>query len=456
MRGLPTCNIVIGRSVDRQAAFILQEFPRARIPRSFTRPRECQPIGERARFHRPGIDPDCTALAVQLDSLGLGLPGLNGPVSEALLFGIGGGIGAGVFQFIYEQEDFASFFVAGRASWEDPLSWLGNACKRLGLTYRVFESGARRKAAAALTAYLEGGRPVIAWVDSGLLSYRGMGDDCEGGGYHTVSVHHLGPGGALLGDLAPAPLAVPEADLANARARIRKHRNRLLQVCPGQIEGNLEGLVWAGLRACVDGQDKPRNRSFSIEAFRVWGQRLHGGSGKQAWSSAYPVGHRLLAALVAIARYVGCYENDGALHRDLMAQFLSEAGAAIGDPELGALASAYRGLAQSWRRLAESALPESCEPLANLRAGLYSARAAFLAGLPDASGRLRSAEARIDELDRQLKAGSQFPLSPVQITGLLEDLQVQVLAIYAAEKSALDELGRWLADSRDRLAINFR
>jgi hypothetical protein len=46
-----------------------------------------------------------------------------------MLFGIAGGIGAGVFSFVYDKEDFASFFVAGRHNWQDGVAYLGDACR---------------------------------------------------------------------------------------------------------------------------------------------------------------------------------------------------------------------------------------------------------------------------------------------------------------------------------------
>ena len=71
------------------------------------------------RWHFPGSIPGVTALRILLAHAGIRDPRTNQPFSEAMTFGIAGGIGIGVFAFYYEKEDFASFFIAGRHLWQD-------------------------------------------------------------------------------------------------------------------------------------------------------------------------------------------------------------------------------------------------------------------------------------------------------------------------------------------------
>ncbi len=47
------------------------------------------------------------------------------------MFGIAGGVGAGVVAFHYDKEDFSSFFIAGRHLWQDDLAYIQSACVRL-------------------------------------------------------------------------------------------------------------------------------------------------------------------------------------------------------------------------------------------------------------------------------------------------------------------------------------
>lgn len=82
------------------------------------------------RFHLPGNVPATTALRVLLFAAKV-RPSI-GPeaLSEAMLFGIAGGVGAGVFSFHYEKEDFSSFFIAGRHLWQDDYSYLSPVISR--------------------------------------------------------------------------------------------------------------------------------------------------------------------------------------------------------------------------------------------------------------------------------------------------------------------------------------
>ena len=397
-------------------------------------------------WHRTGLDPDCTALASQLESCEITLPELDDAISEAMLFGIGGGIGCGVFQFVYEKNDFSSFYLAGRCHWDDSLAWYQGVARRLGLECEVFESGGKRAAAKTLGEWLARGRPVIAWVDAGSLTYRGLGGFLEGGGYHTLSVYGEADGGFWLGDLAPDPVRIEAAMLADARARIRKHRNRLLQFTPGSVKSGLADLVWGGIEYGWRALANPRAAGFALPAIQTWGRRLAGADGKHAWQTAFPTGHRLLAGLTSITRFIESFDGDGCLHRGLMARFLAEAGGLLGDPDLEELAGDYDALADSWRELAIAALPDEVAPLAQLRTNLAAARDAYLGSGPQARAQNEAAVAAISDLGSELSAGAAFPIPESDVPGFLAGLSEKVLAIADAESSAQQKIGRLLAE----------
>src|SRR3989442_1556648 len=73
-------------------------------------------------WHFAGNIPATTALRCLLTHAGIHDPKTKKPFTEAMLFGIAGGIGIGMFSFYYEKADFASFFVAGRHLWHDYLA----------------------------------------------------------------------------------------------------------------------------------------------------------------------------------------------------------------------------------------------------------------------------------------------------------------------------------------------
>jgi hypothetical protein len=125
------------------------------------------------RRHFPGSIPATTALRDLLAHAGVRAPHTGAPFSEAMVFGIAGGIGAGMFAFHYAKENFSSFFTAGRHSWHDHLAWTEGAVQRLGLTAVVQESSGLKPADKQLRELLQSGRPVLAWLDAACLPITG-------------------------------------------------------------------------------------------------------------------------------------------------------------------------------------------------------------------------------------------------------------------------------------------
>src|SRR5918996_2349571 len=94
-----------------------------------------QPSADPAtQWHFPGNVSATTALRILLAHAGVRAAHDGAPYSEAMLFGIAGGIGIGVFSFFYEKEGFASFYIAGRHLWQDDEQYFRAACTRFGIT----------------------------------------------------------------------------------------------------------------------------------------------------------------------------------------------------------------------------------------------------------------------------------------------------------------------------------
>ena len=99
-------------------------------------------------------------------------------------------------------------------------------------------------------------------------------------------------GEALIGDLTDEPVSISLAALADARARIKKQKNRILTISGPQQDFSLRGAVLAGVLACHDGLINQRMKNFTLEAFKTWANRIHGSSGKDSWEQVFPPGHR--------------------------------------------------------------------------------------------------------------------------------------------------------------------
>ena len=164
--------------------------PEAVRPRAWRRPTSATPPRAATSSREPGLRreprrerPSFRQLRALFVSSGFVAPHANEPPIEALVFGLAGGIGAGVFAFLYEAEDVATFFIGGRHLWHDDVAWCEGATLRLNVTPEIRESGGRKQARAHLREALSLGRPVVAWVDKALLPHRGLPAWLAGSGY---------------------------------------------------------------------------------------------------------------------------------------------------------------------------------------------------------------------------------------------------------------------------------
>ena len=402
------------------------------------------------RFHLPGNVPATTALRVLLAASGLPTSTGSDALSEAMVFGIAGGVGAGVFAFRYEKEDFSSFFVAGRHLWQDDLAYLQTACHRLGIQVQVKETGGAKTADKQLRDALSDSAPLIAWVDMGALP-RHVSPICMvGGQYHVISIYGIDEtsGHAVIGDLADGPDHVSLETLSQARSRIRKQKNRLLSLAELPNSLDLAKAVTDGIAACHDtligrGAIKPPGgksmaSNFTLDAFRRWGERMHGGSDKQCWSRMFPRGIHLWRGLTSVYSFIQ-YGTGGGLTRSLYSQFFLEAHELIGDPSLKELSDQYAKLGAAWDELGDAALPDGVELFPQFKR--LAVERAELTLSPDARTTERLAEVAREMAELEKRAAEDFPLNDDESESLRAQLQASIFAIHREEIAAHQRLG---------------
>ena len=393
------------------------------------------------RWHFPGNVPGTTALRILLANAGIRDPRTGEPFGEAMLFGIAGGIGIGVFSFYYEKEDFASFFVAGRHLWQDDQGYLESALSRFGIKPAIYESTGAGVAAKQLSEAIGKYGPCVAWVDLAHLPHRAMPEMWSGGGYHIVVVHSVDEPAktSMIGDLTDDPIPIPLADLAKARERIKKQKNRILAVTPSDGQPDLPALIKSGLKVSHEALASPSGKwargNFQLDVIKTWADRIHGSSGKESWDHAFKSGHNLWFALSSINTFIEHYGTGGGLSRPIFADFLREV--AETEPRLKELAERYDELGLQWTDLADSALPDDVPLLKETKD--INARKSELTMSGGDPEEIRAIWSRLSELQKQ--AGENFPLSPSDSAALRADLKAKILAIHAGEVRALEALG---------------
>jgi hypothetical protein len=375
-------------------------------------------------IHLPGRVPATTALRILLHEQGA-------EYSEPLLFVLAGGIGAGVFSFIYEKEDFASLFLAGRHLWADDQAYLIAAAKRLGFRAPVKETTSAKAADEQLRAALGEGHAVIAWVDLAHLPHRAAPARFSGGGYHVVTIYSIEGDSATIGDLGPEPVTISLRDLGIARQRIAKQRNRLLWLERAKSTAKpptQKALVDDALAACVTSLRKAKMANFRLDAFEELADRM-AGTNKESWAQMFPPGGRMWAALAAFYDCIAHYFTGGGLCRAIFAEGLREAG-------LVTSADAYADLAVRWNAAAKLALPDTNPACKEARELLD--RKATLTSTGGSAKEIRACWERLDRLAAESK--KKFPLPAAEAAALRGELAHQVRDLFVREKAALDSL----------------
>lgn len=382
------------------------------------------------QHHFPGSIPSTTALRDMLAHAGVVAPHTGAPFSEAMVFGLAGGIGAGMFAFHYPKENFSSFFVAGRYGWYDHKSWALAAVERLGLTAVVKESSGLKPAEKNLRDLLDGGRPVMVWLDASNLPISGSM-------YSVASVHGIddAAGTALMGDVTEELIPVPLADLAAARIRTRKDKNRVMALEPGGKLPALPKLVRQSIGACADALIKGKMKNFTLAAFSTWADRLDGSKAPDAWEKIFPPGPLMYTGLRSITEFVEYYGTGGGLCRPIFAEFLDEASQALGDKKLAALSARYAELGRGWSALAEAALPDQVP-------AFRKAKELIAAGLDTTGPEALLCGKALEKSRARMKEG--FPLDAAASTALRRDLKRRVTALYEQEVAAAAVLAGWV------------
>jgi hypothetical protein len=399
---------------------------------------EAGPAEPVARDHgwtlRGGVHPDAANIANVLANLG------GGPnLSEAMVLGIGSGLGAGyiLWEFTAHENRSRHLVLGYRYRW-NYTDWTHHTLDRLGVPHSVANTSGATGAAKALTATLEKGQPAIVWPDRQLIGYWHLPPHLEAYGGHPVVVYATVGGSVRVDDRNVTPLTVDRAALDRARARVVSYKNQLVVVAGPGPELDLASAVRAGIADCVAhlGGD---STSFAVPAWRKWARLLTDTRQAKGWPRVFADGAGLVGALASIWEGVEPVGADGGHLRDVYADFLDEAAPLLGEDGSGSggdaarqAASAFRVAAARWHDVAEAALPADVPEYARLRELIAEVAAGVAAGDEGARARASASEqlwALRAEYDRKPPVEADFAV-----------LAERVGAVYDAERDAVDAL----------------
>lgn len=354
--------------------------------------------------------------------------------SEALLLGLGGGIGGGYFVFQYGPN--STFWIGTRGIWYKVSGeFQTRILTRLGGKPEIKETHSRAKAAKNLDESLAAGDPVVTWVNEAAQSYLTATPAYGAYYYYTVVVCGYEPaqGTYEIDDRAPSAWRMSGADLAATRASIPSQKNRTLTIRPPKKLADLKKAIRAGITDCVTDMLKPRMQNFGLPAIGKWAGLVNNPKDKKGWPTAFPAGSSLNHALYNTFHLIETSGTGGGAFRSMYAEFLDEAADVLRLSRLKQVSQQYRELAGMWTELAESALPDRVPEFRTLKAEARRRRELIEREGPRAESDIKSMTAR-----PRVPAASF--LDAADTAALLEQLEQQLRKIHTAEEAAITAL----------------
>ncbi|WP_026555721.1 BtrH N-terminal domain-containing protein [Arthrobacter sp. 35W] len=270
------------------------------------------------------------------------------PFTEAMLAGLGGGIGFMVFTFAYKEVTTASVVTRFH-----PGPFVANMLDRSGAGVEVQQTTSARLARGRLDSVLDAGRPTVVRVVPAALPWRKRTLLTESGSTDVVVVSRDGEG-YLVDDGGGRLERIGAGELAAARAQSKadKHWQAHVGAPPGAplTPGVVAEAVRETARALLSGEAPAGipagyGKNFGIRGMETWRSRLLGTRTKGGWPVLFADPQRRRAGLdMLVALLTGPeFSGPGAL-RPLYAAFLREAA----DPAWVQAAELYDGLGSRW------------------------------------------------------------------------------------------------------------
>ena len=386
---------------------------------------------------RGGVHPDTAAFTNSLANHGVISAHSGRPLSEAMILGVGGGLGAGYILWQFKGHD-PIVTLGFRNQWQYPDDWLEKTAARLLIGARLEHTSGKVKAARSLDDALHSDGPApLVWMDAQEIGYWNLPEHQSGHGGYPIIVYGHDKGRFLIDDRNSVPLSVREETLSAARGRVSSYRNRLVQFDPPDVvtTDRLRKAVRAGLTDQVKHLSVSSD-SFSLPAWRKWSRMLLDTSNKKGWTSAFADQVGLFGVLLTMYESIESPGYDGGSLRSLYADFLDEASELLDMGALGSVAKGCRDVDAQWSHLAETAAPRSHRLFERARDLIDSLHEHVL---EDGDAGRKKAASVAKQLWK-LRNRSQPLFSRDEFMELLEQLSSEVATIYRREREFVSQL----------------
>jgi len=373
---------------------------------------------------------------------GVELPETGRALSEAMLMGISGGAAFGYFIFNYKDTDPYVSLLSRNTF--DPLDTL---LDRLAIPQDLFRTTDASKAERNLIEVLEGGRPAMVWADTFNLPYSALSHDDQMWAMLPIVVYGYQDGKVNIADRARRPLSVTAAELASARARVKKDKFRVLALGPPNLRllpGAIQKGIWQCIALYTEAPPKGGRSNFGFAAYGKFARMLTNTRNKQSWDRLLAPGSRMYAALAGFGYQPGAFgwartfPSNQVDDRKLYADFLDEAALILRRPKLKQAGQKFRASSEAWLQFSEALLPDEVPLFKEAKELLLLSRDLFLSQSSRALDEMVAANAQLREI--HARAARNFPMRDHEVVAMRERLADQVVRISDIEREAIELL----------------
>ena len=343
------------------------------------------------------------------------------PISEEMLFGLGGGIG-----FIYwYMKQMPAPMVGGRGGGR---YFIETASRRIGVPLTVQRTTSTKKGHKHLLEKLANQEPAIIYADMAYLPYMGVPEDAHFG-QHVFVVYGIDEPADIvyISDRARRGVTVKVEELKKARASKFPPWPPQHAIFDFKFPTQLNitrKRVYESLHQTVDGMLKPPIRNIGLKGIEKWAKLI------VKWPEMFP-GERLWHALYQGFIYIETGGTGGSAFRPMFARYLQEISEQFSIPEVDGVIMKYQESASVWSEIASLLLPEEDPMLRHVRNRLWEQSKIGEEQPPNAMAKLVAINKEFDSrMSEILAAVANAPK-------FLPIVRERILQLYEVEKEAI-------------------
>lgn len=365
-------------------------------------------------------------------------PHTGQPYSEALFMGVSGGVVMGYFTFAYEGYDPHVALLTRNTF--DPLN---TTLARLGVAQEIRQTNSAAKGLANLLDTLEDGIPAIVWADIWSLPYNAFAYDDGMWGMAPIVIYGYDEDtdAVQIADRAAVGLTATPAELAAARARVKKDKFRLLtldQPDPEKLAAAVTAGIWDCINLFLEKPPRGSAKSWGRKGFQLWADLLTKPKQRMSWEKEFPAGPKMYAGLRTAYSHFGATGIRGDAERGLYADFLEEAALLLNKPSLQQVAEQFRRSSTAWCQLASVLLPDTIPPFGETRRLIIEKDALFRKEGNGAMPAIERINTRLATIRTSME--TEFPLGPQEVNEHRNAIAEALLQIQAIEEKAITTL----------------